>query len=523
MVTSINRVNSVYEREFSATFQLIANEDTLIFLDGTTDPYTNNNGSTMLGENQTTVNDRIGSANYDMGHVFSTGGGGVATLNSVCNTGMKARGVTGLPSPIGDAFDIDYVAHEMGHQFGGQHTFNANTGSCSGNGVSNSAFEPGSGTTIMAYAGICLATNNLQAHSNPYFHARSLDQMSTFMNAGGNCAATVVSPNTNSKLPAFADSFNIPLLTPFELTAPVAEDTTADTITYCWEEWDLGSFRSNFSATRITGPIFRSYNPDTSRTRIFPHIDSLLKYPPVISYLGEKLADTSRILKFKLTVRDLHNGWGGFNFPDDTVVLSVINTPAPFKVTQPDTSLSLIWMGNHTDTVRWDVAGTDTSAVQCANVDIYLSVDGGRHYPYLLAAAVPNNGMAVITVPDTVTTTARVKVKGAGNVFFDLSDRNFTITADTTTPPPSSSVAATVLSKNVSIYPVPAKDVLHIQSNMNGTLEVAVYNTVGQAIWKGNMQQQKDLQVNNWAKGVYYVQLIDKNSKEKMVKPVVIQ
>src|SRR5690348_2212801 len=164
MTTSMNRVNAVYEKELSVRMVFVANESALIYLTDP-DPYTNDNGNTMLGENTTNINSVIGFNNYDIGHVFSTGGGGVATVGGPCGT-SKARGVTGLPNPTGDAFDIDFVAHEMGHQFGAAHTFNATTGNCGGgNRVASSAMEPGSGITIMGYAGICGSTNNLDAHS----------------------------------------------------------------------------------------------------------------------------------------------------------------------------------------------------------------------------------------------------------------------------------------------------------------------------------------------------------------------
>jgi hypothetical protein len=523
MVTSVNRVNGVYERELDVTMTLIANEDTLIFLDGATDPYNNSNGGTMLGQNQTTVNNRIGSANYDIGHVFSTGGGGIASLGCVCSAGNKARGVTGSSSPTGDAFDIDYVAHEMGHQFGAEHTFNANTGSCSGNGVSNSAYEPGSGTTIMAYAGICGSGNDFQQNSDAYFHARSLEQISTYITTGNgsNCPTTTASPNANvNSLSAFSAVYAIPFLTPFELTAPEATDPNKDTLTYCWEEWNLGDFGSSWSTTRLRGPIFRSFLPDTSRTRIFPAISKLLAN--VSSYSGEKLPDTARTLRFKLTTRDIYQGKGNFNFPDDTIHLDVIYTVTPFAVTSPNTS-AVSWTGGTNQTITWDVSATDQAPISCSNVDIYLSVDGGYTWRYQLRSQVPNNGAASVTVPNIATTNlARIKVKGSGNVFFDISNANFTITHDPNLPFPAG-INEVSWTGDVQVYPVPAGDVLHISTTYAQPLHVHMVNAVGQQVWKGDMSSQLDVPVAGMARGMYYLQLTDTKTGEHTVKPVVLQ
>ncbi len=272
IVTTLNRVNGVYERDLSVRMILIANNNLIVYTNGATDPYTNGNGSTMLGQNQSNLDSVIGTANYDIGHVVSTGGGGVATLNSPCNATTKARGVTGSGSPIGDPFDIDYVAHEMGHQFGGNHTFNGGTGSCAGgNRSAANAFEPGSGSTIQAYAGIC-GSEDLQNNSDDYFHVRSLEEMVAFTN-GTSC--DLEPPNGNTAPAATpAAACTIPANTPFSLTGS-ATDVNGDGLTYTWEEYDLGAAGPP-NTDNGARPIFRSYLPGTSPTRYFPSLPFIL-------------------------------------------------------------------------------------------------------------------------------------------------------------------------------------------------------------------------------------------------------
>lgn len=521
MVTSVNRVNGVYELEMAITMQLVGNTDTLIWLTSS-DPYTNNNGGTMLGQNQTQVNNRIGSANYDIGHVFSTGGGGIASLGSICGN-SKAQGVTGSSNPVGDAFDIDYVAHEMGHQFGGPHTFNNNSsGSCSGNRSGSNAYEPGSGSTIMAYAGIC-PSDNLQQNSDAYFHSNTIQRIynTITQTSKNNCPTKTNTGNAPSGLADYNATYYIPFLTPFELEAPLATDSAAtDTLTtYCWEQFDLGA-ASTWANQSATGPIFRSFNPTTSRTRVFPAINRLVNN--VTNYLGEKLPPEARTLKFLVTTRSIYQGLGCINFSDDTVKLNVINTTTPFAVTVPNTNVT--WQGGSTQNVTWNVSNTTAAPISCANVNVFLSVDGGYTYPYTVAMGLPNNGSANIIVPNVPTTSqARIKVKGAGNVFFDISNVNFTINYNSSLPQtPPASVAQAVAKADVKIFPVPASDVLNIAHEGNGTMKVSVFNTVGQSVYTGTLQSELQLDVKGWAKGIYYLHFVSENG-ERFSKPVVIQ
>jgi hypothetical protein len=404
---------------------LVAGNASVMYLDGATDPYTNGSGGTMLGENQANLDAVIGSANYDFGHVFSTGGGGIAGLRVICSSSSKARGVTGSSNPTGDAFWVDYVAHEMGHQFGGNHTFNGSVGSCGGgNRAASAAYEPGSGSTIMAYAGIC-GSQDLQPHSDPYFHGKSFDEIVAHITTGGGASCAVSTPTSNSAPTVDAGAaYTVPSRTPFALTGS-ATDPEGDPLTFGWEEFDLGTVEPPPPLVDAGNrPIFRSFNPTVGPTRTFPQLPDVLS--GTTTY-GETLPTTSRAMSFRLTARDDRSGGGGVN--SGTTTVTSVSTAGPFAVTSPASALT--WGGNSVQTVTWNVAGTTATPISCANVAISLSVDGGLTFPTTLLAPTANDGTQAITVPNTPTAgaTARVRVACVGNVFFAISRPSFTISA----------------------------------------------------------------------------------------------
>lgn len=420
MNTSLNRVNGIFEIDFAVTMILVTDNDDLIYLDGNTDPYSNNNGGAMLNQNQTTCNNVIGNANYDIGHVFSTGGGGVAFLACVCKNTIKAKGVTGSSSPTGDSFDVDYVAHEMGHQFGGDHTFNGTHGSCNGNRVLSSAFEPGSGSTIMAYAGIC-NDQDVQPHSDAYFHARSLQQVGTYITGAGHTCDNEISTGNAAPTADAGPNYTIPKSTPFVLSG-VGTDPDGDPITYCWEQYDNGDSTQPPTGTDTDGPNFRTFDPTTFSDRYFPALGEVIANNDPT---WEVLSSVGRTLNFRLTVRDNYGGAGCTD--EDNVAITVSGGAGPFLVTAPNTGVT--WTGFSTKTVTWNVANTDGAPVSAANVEIALSIDGGYTYPTIILASTPNDGTQTITVPNTPSTACRIKIQGVDNIFYDISNVNFTIIA----------------------------------------------------------------------------------------------
>ena len=595
-VTLINRVTQVYEDETSIRLVLINSTDKLNL--NTAAQMTGLNGpcggsacfsasqaaacaSSTLSRNRVVIGLLAGASNFDIGHIaLGLNGGGIASLG-VVGTSAKAQGCTGIPTPVGDYYAVDYVAHEMGHQFAGNHTFNGITANCAtSNRNALTSVEPGSGSSIMAYAGIC-GTDDLQTHSDAYWSQRSFDEITAYTSgaegsfnevqmgaltgfgtsgqsfqlkyngqtsaaiflgtgsnytvagikaaieaiagwpAGGtvtvssvgntaftvtfggtlagtsasqlvlvNCTGTVAcsgyvgqitkgGPSTRrgvvtatgnlAPVVTTAASYTIPVRTPFTLTgsATAAGD---DALTFMWEQNDRGSATGTglISNTKLNGPLFRQFGvqavvsaSDTllygssgenvttaSPTRTFPDMAQVLanntnaatgscptaaatpsaadiacysEFLPTASYVGFTGVNASPAsLNFRLTARNGHGGIGG-----STTSLVLAPGAGPFLVTSPNSAVA--FNAGAAQTITWNVANTNIAPVSTANVKISLSLDGGTTFPRILAASVPNTGSASVVLPLLASTTARIKVEAIGNVFFDVSDANFTL------------------------------------------------------------------------------------------------
>lgn len=478
LTTTVNRLNGIFERDVSARFMLVnpsvSGVGNIIFDNPATDPYDNTDNAegpnNQLAINQQTLDAKVGTASYDIGHLYGTGGGGVAATPSLCRSSSKAMGYSARGTDTGDPFVVDYVAHEIGHQFGMNHTYNTSdsAGACTTRSATT-AYEVASGSTIMSYVGICNEGRNLQQYVDtalPSFHIVSLNEANTHLttpaaNFGAEGCGTSAGSNAIPTASAGA-GYSIPRLTPFTLTATGADADAADVpnLLYSWEQFDLAPSASGFKGTPantydidddgILRPLLRPYSPVGSSQRTFPSPVFILnpqnnatpgENQPQLTYtgihptgvagavcptgstcvIGERLPTVARTMNFRVSVRDRRGG-----VADAGMSLTVVNTPGAFRLTAFDTASSVT--GNTPQTLTWNVVNTDQAPINCANVRVLLSTDGGQTFSTTLVASTPNDGTEPVNLPNLATTQARIRIEAVGNVFFDINNVNFTIT-----------------------------------------------------------------------------------------------
>ena len=506
MNTAMTRINGVFEKEVALTMVIIANNTEIIFLNAGSDPYTNNNGGAMLGQNQSTINSIIGTANYDIGHVFSTGGGGIASLGSVCGS-SKAQGVTGLPQPIGDDFYINYVAHEMGHQFRANHTQN---NSCNRNNATS--MEPGSASTIMGYAGIC--SPNVQSDSDAYFHAISIQEMWGFISILGGSSCPVETDTGNA--PPTADAgpnYTIPRTTPFILKGIATDPDTEDVLSHNWEQMDQQIGTMPPQNTSAFGPMFRSENSLISPNRYMPKLSTVLNGQTQTTW--EVVPSVSRTMKFRYTVRD--NVAGGSSSASDDTVITVDGDSGPFVVTSQNASTT--WSPQSNETITWDVAGTDVAPVDSPNVDILFSTNGGQTYDVVIAEDIPNNGSAEISAPNLNTTSGRFMIISSNNIFYDINGGVITIEGVLALNENSF--------ENFALWPNPSNGSINLVLTpfSNGDIEVSLYDIRGSLVYNKGFETngslfEKALTFNGLNTGIYFIK-VSNNGISKTTKLII--
>jgi subtilisin-like proprotein convertase family protein len=423
--TALNYIVAIQERDYGVRLVLIANNDEIIFLDPDTDPYSGNTVGDWMNQNPSAINPILGSGSYDVGHVFAryiTGNqAGVAIRGGTCDILFKARGASSAQNTSTEYF-YRVAAHEMGHQLNANHTW-SNCPGVEQQLSSSTAFEPGSGSTIMSYAGACPNGNNLQGDNDSYYHIGTIVEVKQFVWQGDGTGCGTVVPTTNNEPEVNIVSptnVTIPVGTPFRLTAS-ASDSDGDALTYCWEQYDLGP-STQLGAPSGNAPMFRSFIPVSQPTRYFPRLSTVASNMPSDA---EVVPQYARGLTFRVTARD---GKGGVDWAETK--MTVTTSAGPFVVLSPNAN-GVVWTVGEDRIVQWDVANTDRAPVNSKFVNIRLSTDGGSSFPLLLASNLPNNGRACIRVPNLTSNSVRIMVESQDNVFFDMSNANLRIEAPT--------------------------------------------------------------------------------------------
>jgi Metallo-peptidase family M12B Reprolysin-like len=461
-------INAMYIKELSLQFVLVNNTN-IIFTNPNTDPYsptgsasTNQSGTAFRGFN---TNETLLFADYDFGftlHVNGTTGGGVsasgvATLDVICDDFFKGQmwtqyAATNTNSAINGLVG-GILIHEIGHQFGANHTFNGQGGNCTNQ--LGDQFEPGSGTTIMSYRGLCSA-QNLTGGADNYFHISSLESILLGISLQPSCGTTATLTNAVPVVNAGPD-YTVPTNTPFLLKA-TATDANNDALTYTWDENDEGRYNDagalgqtigvgGYSAVRSrTAPLFRSKQSTTTPNRSFPALSFVLNNAnnPADNE-GEDLSIAQRIMKFTFTARD-NKTTGGGTVSDD-IFITVDSLKGPFSVTSPNTNVS--WEAGSSKTITWSVNNTNLLS---PNIDILISSNGGTSFT-ILASNTPNDGSETIIIPSNtnLNATARIKIVSTNSItaeFYDISDTNFTVIAPSVCP----STNATFLSTKTGLW-----------------------------------------------------------------------
>lgn len=410
IVAAVNQINFIFKRDLGIQFQLVADNDKIIFVNEADSPFDENNLRSTMLRNQAVLDQRIGNANYDIGHVFNGSGGGIAVVGSTCQNTIKAKGATGLGrSATESLFAIDYAAHEIGHQLSALHTFNSAISACSGGRTADNAYEPGSGSTIMAYAGLC-AIDNLSTRSLPQFHSKSIEQITRYIeqDAGLSCGIKQATSNQNPSINAGSD-YTIPARTPFTLSALTSSDNDGDNLTYSWEQLDAGT-ASNVNVDTRNNAIIRVASLSNTAQRSIPTIHNFLSGTLPA---GEVLPASSRTLNFRLQARDQNGG-----LAHDDAKINVHNTGTAFAVTFPQHAHQLV--AGQPLAVTWHVANTHLAPIHCSHVDIAVTDNQGQSFTSLLRNS-PNNGNATVRLPTTLGNSAHIRVKCSNNIFFALS------------------------------------------------------------------------------------------------------
>ncbi|MFV8333999.1 reprolysin-like metallopeptidase [Flavobacterium sp. GSP14] len=508
----ITRLNGDWERDLSVRMKLVDNQEAIIFVDS--DNFTNGNKSTLLAES-IQITPIIGNANFDIGHVMGTGGAGVAWLGAIAVDDWKTKGVTEYDGQQGvnnDKFSNN-VAHEMGHFLGAKHTY---SNSDCPNLDSTIQIEPYAGNTYLSYnrlcAGLAVDSDGWQPISDPYYHTASINEIQNVL--AQTTSGTLITINNAPPVVSAGPDYTIPKDTPYVLKASVT-NSNAEGYTYSWEGLDTG-VQPETSATATSGPNFKFNQPTASPNRYMPKLEKVIAGE--LNTRMERLSSVSRVQNFAVTVRD-NAVIRGSNVRRDDMILTVNANAGPFVITSQNTT-GITWAGNSSQTITWDVAGTTANNINTSLVNILLSTDKGLTFTTTLLANTPNDGLQVITIPNTINSLdCRLMVQSVGNLFYAVNTTKFAIATNLATND--------FEFENFTLFPNPNNGSFKIsfKPETNDVIEVIVNDVIGRNIYNKIFQNSgmfnQEFQVNTITAGIYFVKI--QNGKNKSVKKIIIK
>ncbi len=512
LVHLITRLNCDWERDLSVRMKLVANQEAIIFTD--TDNFTNGNKFTLLNESNQ-ITPIIGNANFDIGHVMATGGAGVASLGAIRYSDTKTRGVTeydGLQGVNNDKFSNNF-AHEMGHFLGAKHTYsNSDCSSLD----SSTHIEPYAGNTYLSYnrlcAGLAVDSDGWQPISDPFYHTASINEIQNAIaesNTGTLININILPPIVNAGL-----DYTIPKDTPYVLKASVT-NSNSDGYTYSWEGLDIG-VQPETSATATSGPNFKFNQPTESPNRYMPKLEKVIAGE--INTRMERLSSVSRVQNFAVTVRD-NAVIQGSNVRRDDMVLTINANAGPFVVTSQN-SVGITWAGNSSQTITWNVAGTNANNINTTLVNLLLSTDKGLTFAITLLANTPNDGSQLVIIPNNINSLdCRLMVQSVGNLFYAVNTTKFAIAPN---------LANNDFEfKNFALFPNPNNGSFKIsfEPETNDEIKIVIHDLSGRNIYNKSFQNSglfdQELQINTISSGIYFVKI--QNGENKMIKRIIIK
>lgn len=511
LASGVNLINPIWLRDLGIDFTLVTTPS-LIFENPDTDPFeTDNKGSLLSVCHQYCVNE-LGNNGFDVGHLAIWGNlGGTAFLGVACKTNSKGGAYSSANSSVTTLW-VDYISHELGHQFGSEHNFSAQE--C-GTSASNFRYEPGEGSSIMSYANTCNKEVRYASSSDPYFHYASITQIQNYIFLNGTCATTTNSGNSSDPVVNAKKDITIPKQTPFVLVGSASDANDPSTqLSYNWLQYDGNGPETTGTpdCSAISSPLFKYIPPVNANFRSFPNEKEVLAGKNN-TVTWEKLPCRANDINFLLAVRDNNSSFG--RVKDDRMVVTVADT-GPFEVVSPNGGE--ITMANNILNVTWNVNGTNT---HCAKIDILLSTDGGSSYSVIVDGTT-NDGSENILLPSTITTEARILLQcdidgifKDASTFYDVSNANFTI---------EENLGVTYFKDStLYVYPNPANEFITVEFDKPERLSVLLVsvNLNGGYLLKRDFIQKGTLDIRNLSPGIYFLEIQHKNSGNKVIKKII--